>query len=151
MKFRQIWSHCIRSGKAAFCDVIDRPSDVNAFGRYFEDKNNRYPVVKSSRVPAVSCTFKAWQYVAYSIELFSRKRWQLISAQLSIKFGYWPSSLLFWHFITTTADTSLHRQLAVPRLHIWNVGPILTKFWIDRMAFGQPERTCLNIQNVPLL
>jgi len=27
----------------------------------------------------------------------------------------------------------------------------LTEFRIDRMAFGQPERTCLNIQNVPLL
>ena len=32
-----------------------------------------------------------------------------------------------------------------------NVGPVLTEFQIDRMAFGQPERTCLNIQNVPLL
>ena len=31
------------------------------------------------------------------------------------------------------------------------VGPRLTEFWIDRMAFGQPERTCLNIQNAPLL
>ena len=31
------------------------------------------------------------------------------------------------------------------------VGPILTEFWNDRMAFGQLERTCLNIQNVPLL
>ena len=31
------------------------------------------------------------------------------------------------------------------------VGPVLTEFRIDRMAFGQPERTCLNIQNVPLL
>ena len=29
------------------------------------------------------------------------------------------------------------------------VGPGLTEFRIDRMAFGQPERTCLNIQNVP--
>ena len=27
----------------------------------------------------------------------------------------------------------------------------LTEFRIDRMAFGQSERTCLNIQNVPLL
>ena len=33
----------------------------------------------------------------------------------------------------------------------WNVGPGLTEFRIDRMDFGQPERTCLNIQNVPLL
>ena len=31
------------------------------------------------------------------------------------------------------------------------VGPGLTEFQIDRMAFGQPERTFLNIQNVPLL
>ena len=31
------------------------------------------------------------------------------------------------------------------------VGPGLTEFRIDQMAFGQPERTCLNIQNVPLL
>ena len=31
------------------------------------------------------------------------------------------------------------------------VGPMLTEFRIDRMAFGQPECTCLNIQNVPLL
>ena len=30
-----------------------------------------------------------------------------------------------------------------------NIGPVLTEFRIDRMAFGQPERTCLNIQNVP--
>ena len=30
-------------------------------------------------------------------------------------------------------------------------GPGLTEFRIDQMAFGQPERTCLNIQNVPLL
>ena len=29
------------------------------------------------------------------------------------------------------------------------VGPVLTKFRIDQMAFGQPEHTCLNIQNVP--
>ena len=29
------------------------------------------------------------------------------------------------------------------------VGPGLTKFRIDRMAFCQPESTCLNIQNVP--
>ena len=27
----------------------------------------------------------------------------------------------------------------------------MTKFRIDRMAFGQPEQTCLNIQNVPLM
>ena len=27
-----------------------------------------------------------------TIELFSRRRWRLVSAQLSIKFGYWPSS-----------------------------------------------------------
>ena len=32
-----------------------------------------------------------------------------------------------------------------------NAGPVLTEFRIDRMAFCQPERTCLNIQNVPLL
>ena len=31
------------------------------------------------------------------------------------------------------------------------VGPGLTEFQIDRMASGQPECTCLNIQNVPLL
>ena len=29
--------------------------------------------------------------------------------------------------------------------------PIIRRTRIDRMAFGQPERTCLNIQNVPLL
>ena len=31
------------------------------------------------------------------------------------------------------------------------VGPGLTEFRIDRMAFSQSERTCLSIQNVPLL
>ena len=31
------------------------------------------------------------------------------------------------------------------------VGPVLTEIRIDQMAFGQPECTCLNIQNVPLL
>ena len=31
------------------------------------------------------------------------------------------------------------------------VGPGLTEFRIDQMAFGQPECTCLNIQNVTLL
>ena len=31
------------------------------------------------------------------------------------------------------------------------VGLKLTEFRIDQMAFGQPEHTCLNIQNVPLL
>ena len=32
-----------------------------------------------------------------------------------------------------------------------NVGPGLTEFGIDRMAFGQSECICLNIQNIPLL
>ena len=31
----------------------------------------------------------------------------------------------------------------------WIVGPILTEFWIDQMAFGQPEHTCLNMQKYP--
>ena len=35
--------------------------------------------------------------------------------------------------------------------HFSNVGPVLTKFRIGRMAFRQLECTCLNIQNVPLL
>ena len=41
--------------------------------------------------------------------------------------------------------------MAVMLKLILNIGPGLTEFWIDQMAFGQPERTCLNIQNVPLL
>ena len=32
-----------------------------------------------------------------------------------------------------------------------DIGPGLTEFRIDRMAFSQSERTCLSIQNVPLL
>ena len=32
-----------------------------------------------------------------------------------------------------------------------SVGPGLTEFQIDQMAFSQSERTCLSIQNVPLL
>ena len=32
-----------------------------------------------------------------------------------------------------------------------SIGPELTEFRIDRMAFGQPEHTYLSIQNVPLL
>ena len=32
-----------------------------------------------------------------------------------------------------------------------DVGPVLTKFRIGQMAFGQPERTYLNIQNIALL
>ena len=31
------------------------------------------------------------------------------------------------------------------------IGPVMSEFRIDRMAFGQPECTYLNIQNVPLL
>ena len=31
------------------------------------------------------------------------------------------------------------------------VGPGLVEFRIDRMAFSQPEHTCLNIQNIPTL
>ena len=34
---------------------------------------------------------------------------------------------------------------------IFSVGPVLTEFRIDQMTFGQPECTCLNIQNIPLL
>ena len=46
------------------------------------------------------------------MELFSRRRWRLVSAQVSNKFGYCPP--LFWHIInsslpvTTWANMSLH-------------------------------------------
>ena len=47
--------------------------------------------------------------------------------------------------------TSLNHCNIQSEFIISDVGPLLTEFRIDRMAFGQPERTCLNIQNVPLL
>ena len=41
--------------------------------------------------------------------------------------------------------------LMLANVVVFLVGPLLTEFRIDRMAFGQPERTCLNIQHIPPL
>ena len=54
--------------------------------------------------------------------------------------------------LDSNADKNYSLQCVVESTIVnLDVGPGLTKFWIDQMAFGQPERTCLNIQNVPLL
>ena len=52
--------------------------------------------------------------------------------------------------ICLTSPSLLLLEYSMPRAKE-SVGPGLTKFRIDWMAFGQPESTCLNIQNVPLL
>ena len=41
--------------------------------------------------------------------------------------------------------------MAVMLKLILNIGPGLTEFWIDQMAFGQPEHTGLNIQTYPFV
>ena len=51
---------------------------------------------------------------------------------------HWKSSTLIGHVTCNISSKKF-------------IGPGLTEFRIDRMAFSQSERTCLSIQNVPLL
>ena len=49
------------------------------------------------------------------------------------------------------AKTNIIKIMAVMLKLILNIGPGLTEFWIDQMAFGQPEHTGLNIQTYPFV
>ena len=79
---------------------------------------------------------------------------------ITISTGFWPLACPSVGKIFSLPDKvecSLASLLFIPAsisfhfLPCSAIGRNFCRTRIDRMAFGQPERTCLNIQNVPLL
>ena len=72
---------------------------------------------------------------------------QLYCDDVSSNQSRWSLQFLFYKIVWKDANKRKRGQIWI----VYDVGPILTEFRIDQMAFGQPECTFLNIQNVPLL
>ena len=80
----------------------------------------------------------------------------LLTFFLAIMINFWIRILSYCTFMKLERHFLFFKIICDPLNLYWPfliefVGSVLTEFRIDRMAFGQSECTCLNIQNIPLL